>query len=183
MTGPHPVDGAPIPAGRGDAPFDLVLLDRDGTINVRVVDDYVRRPEDLVLLPGAAQAIRALNAAGCRVAVVTNQRGVSRGLMSLGDVDEVHDRLAVLLEAEGARLDAVLTCPHAVGECGCRKPLPGLLREAFRRAPWARPDRSLLVGDSESDLEAARAAGVPSRLVVDGRTSLLDVVLGALGPA
>lgn len=181
MTGPHPGDGPPIPAGAPGAPFDLVLLDRDGTINVRVVDDYVRRAADLVLLPGAAKAIRALNDVGCRVVVVTNQRGVSRGLMTLADLDAVHDQLVTLLGAEGARVDAVLTCPHGTGECGCRKPLPGLVDEALRRAPWARPERSLLVGDSQSDLDAAQAAGVPSRMVVDGGQSLLDVVLSVLG--
>lgn len=183
MTGPHPADGPPIPPAGVGAPFDLVLLDRDGTLNVQVVDDYVREPGGLRLLPGAAAAVGRLRAAGCRVVVVTNQRGVSRGLMTLADLDAVHGRLEEGLAAQGAALDAVLSCVHAAGECGCRKPAPGLLDEAFRRAPWAARERSVLVGDSGSDLAAARAAGVPARRVgpAGAVPSLLDVVTDLLG--
>lgn len=159
------------------SPFDLVLLDRDGTINVQVVGDYVRRPEDLVLLPGAAEAIALLNAVGCPVVVVTNQRGVARGLMSSADVDAVHERLGELLAEADARVDAVLVCPHEAGTCRCRKPAPGLLEEALRLVPGARRERCLLVGDSTTDIEAARALGVPG-VLVGGTTgpTLLDVV-------
>lgn len=183
MTGPHPADGPPIPPAGEGAPFDLVLLDRDGTLNVQVVGDYVREPDTLHLLPGAARAVARLRAAGCRVVVVTNQRGVARGLMSLADLDAVHDRLGRLLAEHGADLDAVLSCPHEVGECRCRKPAPGLVDEALRRAPWARRGRCVLVGDTDSDLAAARAAGVAALRVGaggDGPT-LLDVVGELLG--
>ncbi|MFC5722375.1 D-glycero-alpha-D-manno-heptose-1,7-bisphosphate 7-phosphatase [Streptomyces gamaensis] len=136
------------------------FLDRDGTVNVKPPDgQYVTSPGELVLLPGAAEAVRRLNAAGRRVVLVTNQRGVARGLMTREDVAAVHRRLAEMLRAGGAFLDACYICPHEVGRCGCRKPLPGLLRAAARDFPDIDPAHSVMIGDSESDVLAGKAAG------------------------
>lgn len=143
-----------------DAPFDLVLLDRDGTLNERVVDGYVTGPEELVLLPGAAEAVARLTRTGCRTVLVTNQRGIDRGLMTRADLEAVHARLVETLAAAGGRLDAIAVCPHGEGRCACRKPQDGLFREALRRARWADPDRCLMVGDMPSDLEPAAGLGI-----------------------
>lgn len=153
--GPEVLD----PAEPG-APFDLVLLDRDGTLNERVVDGYVTRPEELVLLPGAAEAVARVTRAGCRTVLVTNQRGIDRGLMTRADLEEVHARLAQELSAAGGHLDAIAVCPHGEGACACRKPLDGLFREALGRAPWAQPGRCLMVGDMPSDLDPASGLGI-----------------------
>lgn len=163
---------------RAGAPFDLVLLDRDGTLNERVVDGYVTRPRDLVLLPGAAAAVAALTRAGCRTVVVTNQRGISRGLMDRTDLEAVHARLAQDLAAAGGRLDAIAVCPHAEGGCRCRKPLDGLFREALARSPWAQPARCLMIGDMPSDLTPAAGLGMWTSRVADGRG--IDEVVRAL---
>lgn len=166
------------PAGRG-APFDLVLLDRDDTLNVRVLGGYVTRPEDLVLLPGAAAAVARFTGAGCRTVLVTNQRGIARGLMTRADLAAVHQRLHAGLAARGGHLDAVVICPHAEGECACRKPRDGMLREALARAPWARPQRCVMIGDRPDDLEPATGLGMrtervgPDRSVADVATVLL----------
>lgn len=182
--GPEVLDPA-----RADAPFDLVLLDRDGTLNVRVADGYVTRPEDLVLLPGAARAVARVTAAGCRTVLVTNQRGLARGLMSRTDLEAVHARLADQLSAAGGRLDAVAVCPHGEGECRCRKPLDGLFREALRHAPWATAARCVMIGDMPSDLEPARGLGMQAVQVtpqdgVEGRLAhLLTAAPGRTGPA
>lgn len=146
-------------------PFDLVLLDRDGTLNVRVPDAYVTRPDELQLLPGASEAVAALTAAGCRTVVVTNQRGIARGLMDRTDLLAVHARLRELLAADGGRIDAIAVCPHERGACRCRKPLDGLLVEALRRAPWADPARCVVVGDMPSDLEPAIGLGMRAERV------------------
>lgn len=143
-----------------DAPFDLVLLDRDGTLNERVVDGYVTGPEQLVLLPGAVEAVARVTRSGCRTVLVTNQRGIDRGLMTRADLEGVHARLADELAAAGGRLDAIAVCPHGEGACACRKPLDGLFREALRRAPWAEPGRSLMIGDMPSDLDPAAGLGI-----------------------
>src|SRR5699024_8953097 len=113
---------APAAAG---APFDLVLLDRDGTLNERVVDGYVTSPDGLVLLPGAADAVARITRAGCPTVLVTNQRAIARGLLGRGGLEEVHSRLEAELSMAGGRLDAAVVCPHAAGECACRKPADG----------------------------------------------------------
>lgn len=137
----------------------LVLLDRDGTINVKAPEgEYVASPADLVLLPGAAAAVARVNRAGIPVALVTNQRGIARGVMSQGDVDAVHVRLAEALAAEGAHLDSVHVCPHAHDACECRKPRPGMLLEALARFA-VDPGEAVIVGDAASDVEAGRRAG------------------------
>lgn len=167
-----------LSASRADAPFDLVLLDRDGTLNVRVPDGYVTRPDDLELLPGAAAGVGMLTDAGCTTVLVTNQRGISRGLMDRSDLVAVHDRLSQLLAPAGGRVDAIVVCPHATGACACRKPLDGLFREALARAPWADPRRCLMVGDMPSDLEPAIGLGMRAERV--GPQRRLDVVAARL---
>lgn len=181
--GPEALD--PVVPG---APFDLALLDRDGTLNERVVDGYVTSPEELVLLPGAADAVARITRAGCRTVLVTNQRAIARGLLGRGDLEEVHARLGAELSAAGGRLDAVVVCPHAAGECACRKPADGLFREALARAPWADPARCLMVGDMSSDLEPATGLGMQTVRVgpgapIDGAVEgLLDAPPGADRP-
>lgn len=139
-----------------------VFLDRDGTINAKAPEgEYVTGPERVRLLPGAASAIRRCNELGALVIVVTNQRGISRGRMSEEDLEAVHARLAALIAQQaGGRVDAFLHCPHDEGECDCRKPRPGLLRQALRRFPEIDLSRSVLIGDAPSDVEAGRRLGV-----------------------
>ena len=137
------------------------FLDRDGTLNVKAPEgDYVKGPEELELLPGAAEAVALLNREGLRVVVVTNQRGVARGLMTLEDVAAVHAALERGLAAAGAHLDAIFFCPHERGECDCRKPGTGLFEQAREAEPDIDFSRSVMVGDAPSDVEAGRAAGM-----------------------
>ncbi|MDT4894518.1 MAG: D-glycero-D-manno-heptose 1,7-bisphosphate phosphatase, partial [Pseudonocardiales bacterium] len=113
------------------ARWHTVFLDRDGTINVKAAEgEYVTDPNAVELLPGAAAAIRRLNESGRMVVVVSNQRGVARGVFSRVQLDAVTGRLVRLLAAEGAHVDAFYYCTHGQGECDCRKPLPGLLLRA-----------------------------------------------------
>jgi D-glycero-D-manno-heptose 1,7-bisphosphate phosphatase len=109
------------------------FLDRDGTIIHDV--DYISRPEDVRLLPGAAEAIRSLNAANLPVVVVSNQSGIGRGYFSYEDYERVQTRIENVLRAEGAHLDATYICPHAPVDppaCSCRKPAVGLFEQAAR---------------------------------------------------
>lgn len=175
--GPETLD--PPPRG---APFDLVLLDRDGTLNERVVDGYVTIPDRLVLLPGAAAAVARITGSGSRTVLVTNQRAVARGLLDRSGLGAVHTRLAAELTAAGGWLDAVAVCPHGQGECACRKPADGLFREALARAPWADPARCLMIGDMPGDLEPAAGLGMQTLRVGDGAPidAEVDRLLGAL---
>ena len=148
---------------------DAVLLDRDGTINVKAPEgEYITSPGQLLLLPGAAAAIRRLNAAGVPVAVVTNQRGIALGRMTEADLAAVHRRLADLLAAHGAHVDAIFHCPHDTGTCGCRKPGTAMLEWARDRLGLASLRGAVVIGDAATDIQAGRAAGARTILLSDG---------------
>lgn len=165
------------PPGPG-APYDVVLLDRDGTLNVH--EPGYRTPGDFELLPGAAAAVAALTRSGCRVAVVTNQRGIASGVLDWDDVIGVNTELLDAVETEGGSIDDFRLCPHAEDECGCRKPRPGLIEALFVENPHLHCERSVMVGDSAGDAGAAAAAGV--RFVrVDSEVGLAGVLDSLLG--
>jgi D-glycero-D-manno-heptose 1,7-bisphosphate phosphatase len=145
-----------------------VFLDRDGTINVKAPEgQYVTSPADLVLLPGAAQAVARLNAAGMRTVLVTNQRWLSGPSGNSARYAAIHARLTQLLAAEGAWLDAAYHCPHSPGTCDCRKPHPGMLLRAAGELRFEL-DSAVIIGDSDSDLLAGRAAGTSTILLRSG---------------
>jgi len=143
-----------------------VFVDRDGVINRRLPGDYVRAWDQFRFLPGARAGLRLLREAGHLLVVITNQRGIGRGLMSEADLAEVHRRMQVELVRAGAGVDAILHCPHDLSEgCDCRKPKPGMIERALERFAID-VARSWVVGDSLSDLEAGRAVGIRGILVV-----------------
>lgn len=155
---------------------DVVLLDRDGTINVKAREgNYITSPEQVQLLPGAGEAIRALNEAGVPVVVVTNQRGIALGRMTERTVNLVHERLADLLLEHGATMDEVFHCPHEKALCMCRKPGTLMLRRAQWRLGLATLRGSAMIGDSTSDVEAGQRVGA--------RTILLSRGVGTSAPA
>jgi D-glycero-D-manno-heptose 1,7-bisphosphate phosphatase len=162
-----------------------VFLDRDGTINAKAaVGQYVTSPTEVALLPGAAKAVAMLNAAGLRTILVTNQRWLSEQSADPGRYASVHSRLEQLLGFEGARLDAAYYCPHARDTCDCRKPRPGMLRRAARQHNFDLAG-AVIVGDSNTDLLAGRAAGTSTILLRasgDG-IGLADAVVGDLSAA
>lgn len=158
------------------------FLDRDGTINHKAsAGSYVLAPDQLELLPGACTAIRRLNEAGWRTVVVTNQRGIARGLMSEDDLRRVHERLLELLGECGATIDRIYHCPHEVGTCDCRKPGTGLLERAREDDPEIAFERAVLIGDSQIDVDAGRAAGI--KTVAIGSTSGASHQAADLGEA
>jgi D-glycero-D-manno-heptose 1,7-bisphosphate phosphatase len=161
-----------------------VLLDRDGVINVDQ-DGYVTCWSQFRLLAGAIEGLRQLTAAGYRLAVVTNQAAVGRGLASADEVDELNARMVSTLAEGDVRIDTVLCCPHAPEEgCACRKPQPGLLVEAARRLGVV-PADTCVIGDWVDDIAAARAAGCAVPILVmtgRGRRALPLVRAAGLGP-
>jgi D-glycero-D-manno-heptose 1,7-bisphosphate phosphatase len=150
------------------------FFDRDGVLNVD--HGYTHKPDDLVFIEGAPEAVRALNEAGYLVIVVTNQAGVARGYYTEEDVAIFHAAMSAELANHGARIDAYYHCPyHAEGEveryCVAnhpdRKPNPGMIERACKDWPVDRA-RSFLIGDRQSDMEAAAAAGIPGWLYQGG---------------
>ena len=143
-----------------------IFLDRDGVINRRLPGDYVRSWDQFRFLPGARAGLRLLREAGHLLVVITNQRGIGRGLMSEEDLADLHRRMQVELVRAGAGVDAIFHCPHDLGEnCTCRKPRPGMIERALEHFAIDIA-RSWVVGDSLSDLEAGRAVGIRGILVV-----------------
>lgn len=144
----------------------FVLLDRDGTINEEI--GYVLSPDELRLLPGAAEAIRRLRGLGLGVVVVTNQSPVGRGWMTEEDLAAVHDRLRELLRSRGADVDAIEHCPHAPGEgCRCRKPGTGMVERAAATLGFE-PSASFVVGDHAGDMAMGRSVGARTVFVLTG---------------
>src|SRR5579875_947353 len=146
--------------------IEYVFLDRDGVLNRKPPNGrYVTCWEDLALLPGVEDAVAELNRSGRKVIVVTNQRGIALGLYSRQDLDRLHERLQQHLEAHGARLDGIYVCPHDEGQCNCRKPQTGLFEQALRDFPAARPENSLMAGDSWRDVEAGTRLGMKTAFI------------------
>ncbi len=140
-----------------------VFLDRDGVINRKAPEgEYIAHWSEVEILPGVEEAIAALNRSGRRVMVVSNQRGIALGLYTAADVEAIQTKLQEHLAGFGARVDAFYFCPHDEGECDCRKPGTGMFLQAFRDFPGAKANNSVMIGDSISDIEAARALGMRS---------------------
>jgi D-glycero-D-manno-heptose 1,7-bisphosphate phosphatase len=147
----------------------VVFLDRDGTI----IEDrhYLSRPEEVKLLPGAADAIARINAQVIPVIVVTNQSGIARGIFTVEDHKRVTQRLDDLLREHGAHLDASYFCPHAPEDgCDCRKPGTLLFRQAAHDHPEIDLARALYLGDKLRDLEPGLTLGGDAVLVPSPET-------------
>jgi D-glycero-D-manno-heptose 1,7-bisphosphate phosphatase len=154
------------------------FIDRDGVVNELVLDPRTGLPEsplrveDVVLIPGAADALKRLAGAGWLLVGVSNQPAAAKGTVSVAQLEEVQARVVQLLGAEGASFDAFHMClhhpdgvvPELSGDCECRKPAPGMLLEAARQlaidlqASW-------MIGDTDSDVLAGGAAGCQTVLV------------------
>lgn len=153
-------------AAQGDGP--VVLIDRDGVIN-RNLDNGVMSWEAFEFLPGALEALALLKRRGMRVAVVTNQANVGRGRLTRAQLDEIHRRMAERVVDAGGLIEAIFVCEHTAEDgCPCRKPAPGLLLKAAEQLELSLPD-TFVIGDHESDVAAARAAGARHVLVLSGR--------------
>jgi len=151
----------------------LLLCDRDGVIN-QDSEHYIKSPGEFTPIPGSVEALAQLSQAGWRIAVVTNQSGLARGLFTLSTLHAIHQKLHRLVQSAGGRIDAIFLCPHGPdAKCSCRKPAPALFQQALARFHVAASD-ALAVGDSLRDLEGAAAAGVPAVLVRTGNGLLTE---------
>ena len=150
-----------------------VFLDRDGTVNEEV--DFLTDPGQLRLIPGAGAAVRSLNRRNLPVCIISNQSGVARGFLTEGDLGPIHARLREALAAEGAAVDRIYYCPHHPTEgiapyrtaCECRKPAPGMVLQGARELGLD-PRRSFVVGDRIVDVQAGKAVGARTILVLTG---------------
>jgi D-glycero-D-manno-heptose 1,7-bisphosphate phosphatase len=158
-----------VPASAGNWPhMKLVILDRDGVINYDSAQ-FIKNPAEWKPIPGSLEAIAALNQAGYRVAIASNQSGIGRGLFDMTTLNAIHDKMQRALAQAGGRIDALFYCPHAAeSNCSCRKPKPGMHEEIARRFGVdlkGVPN----VGDSLRDLEAGFLLGCEPILVRTGK--------------
>jgi histidinol-phosphate phosphatase family protein len=157
-----------------------VFLDKDGTLLVNV--PFNVRPRDMKLTPRAGPALRSLHGAGYELIVVTNQSGVARGYFGESALPAVRNNLARMARGAGAVIAGFYYCPHHpdgivreyAKECRCRKPAPGLLRQAARDRGLSLSD-SWLVGDTLDDVEAGHAAGCRAILLDNGGETVWHV--------
>lgn len=120
--------------------------------------------------PGSLEAIARLNRVGYKVLVATNQSGVARGLYDINMLDKIHEKMQKMLKELGGHIDGVFFCPHGPDDnCDCRKPKPGLLKQIEKQFNWSlKENKTLCIGDSLRDLEAAFAIGAKPVLVLTG---------------
>ena len=143
-----------------------VFLDRDGTINTEV--DYLKSVKDLRLIKNTAKAIRILNQNQIKVIIVTNQSGISRGLFSIDDLENVHNELKRRLHRKGAYIDAIYYCPHHPDdECSCRKPKSGMFKLAAKDFDL-KLNKCYIIGDKLTDIKAANNISAKGILVKTG---------------
>lgn len=137
----------------------ILLLDRDGTINVKAPDKgYIFSPGQFHFLPGVVDALSELSKDGFRFMVITNQAGVAKGLYSEDDVNATHQYMCNELAGRGIYIDDVIFCPHYNSDCECRKPEPGMFNALAQRHNLTLPEL-IYVGDDPRDMMAANRAG------------------------
>ena len=148
-------------------PYDALLLDRDGVINVLRPGDYVKSIAEFVFCDGALEALSRLNPLFRRIVIVSNQRGVGRGVMSAADLEAIHEWMCARIREAGGRIDRIYVCTATEDSDPRRKPNTGMLDEVRADFPDIDFRRSRLAGDSDSDMLLARRAGIPAIRIND----------------
>jgi len=142
------------------APYSTILLDRDGTINVQLLGDYVKCPEEFEFIPGAVDAIVAMNKAGKKVYIITNQRGVGKGLMTEQDLAAVHDYMLNSLRQAGGHIDGIYYSTAVDSSDPRRKPQTGMWQQLLREHPEVKHEQTLMIGDGDVDEAFAHNASI-----------------------
>lgn len=138
-----------------------LFLDRDGVLNRRLVGDYVKSPDELEVLEGVKEAVDELGTVFGRIVVVTNQRGIALRQMTEGDLEKVRIAFLARLGASAPKIDAIYYCPHDRHDgCDCRKPGPGMAHQAQGDFPEIDFNKSIIVGDADSDMQFGRNLGM-----------------------
>ena len=146
----------------------LVILDRDGVINYDSAA-FIKTPDEWKPIPGSLEAIAHLTQAGYRVVVATNQSGIGRGLLDMGALNAINDKMCKAAIQAGGRIDAMFFCPHAnTDNCNCRKPATGMFKEIADRF-GVELNGVPAIGDSLRDLQTAAAVGAIPILVLTGK--------------
>lgn len=145
---------------------NIVFLDRDGVINKKAADHhYISRVEDFMLNDGIFDLLSQYNQDGFEFIVITNQRGIARGLFTENDLDSIHKHMAKLFFDNGIKILDIFYCPHNIDSCECRKPKPGLLQQAVEKYD-INLEHSILISDSLEDAEMGEHFGIGENIYV-----------------
>lgn len=142
-----------------------VFFDRDGIINKKAPEhDYIKNWDEFAIIPEIINVMKHVQSKGYKIIIVTNQRGIARGLMTINDLSNIHNNLKEKLSKHGVIITDIFFCPHGYNDdCKCRKPKPGMLIEA-KKLYEIDFKKSFLVGDSNSDIIAANSVNMKSIL-------------------
>lgn len=145
-------------------PFDkswTLFLDRDGVINKKIDNDYVKRWEDFHFLPGVTDALKKFNAVFGKIVIVTNQQGIGKGVFTEKDLEATHDNMVQEIIRQGGRIDRIYFCPALHSENSPnRKPNTGMGMQAIKEFPEIDLERAVIVGDSITDMQFGRTLGM-----------------------
>lgn len=150
-----------------------LFLDRDGVINVRIIDGYVTNIEDFEFLPNVIEAFKIFKDKFKRIIIVTNQQGVGKGIMTNEDVRNVHSYMVHEIESKGGKIDGVYFCPQLKSDPdNYRKPNPMMAYYAKNEFPDIDLQKSIMIGDMNSDVEFGKNAGMKTIFVGDNELTL-----------
>ena len=150
-----------------------LFLDRDGVINVRIIDGYVTKTEEFEFLPNVIEAFKIFKNKFKRIIIVTNQQGVGKGIMTKEDVESVHEYMIQEIENQGGRIDKVYFCPQLKSIAdNYRKPSPKMAYFAKDDFPEIDLSKSIMVGDMNSDIEFGKNAGMKTIFVGNNELKL-----------
>jgi len=153
-----------------------LFLDRDGVINKRLMDDYVKNVEEFEFLPGVTEAFKKFSEIFGKIFIITNQRGIAREIMTEQDLESVHNFMINCIKNSGGRIDKIYFCPHDRDEnCGCRKPDIGSALKAKQDFPEVDFNKSIMVGDTSSDIQFGENAGMYTIKVTNKDTKIFSV--------
>ena len=156
--------------------YTTLFLDRDGVINKKLEGRYVSRWEEFEFIPNTLQAVNILSKLFKRIFIVTNQQGIGKGIMSQNDLLFLHQRMIKEVEKASGKIDKIYFCPHLEKDnCNCRKPKTGMIEKAILDFPEIEVKNAYLIGDSPSDIQVGKLAGLHT-VKVDDKFTLYDWV-------
>lgn len=141
-------------------PYDTLLLDRDGTINVHLIGDYVKNWNEFEFIPGVLDTMPLLAQHFKHIIIVTNQRGIAKGKYTEVDLADIHQHMVEDIKNAGGRIDGIYYCTSLTGEDNRRKPGTGMFEDILRDYPDVDPSKTLMVGDGDVDKEFAQNCGI-----------------------
>lgn len=138
----------------------FAFIDRDGVVNKKAAEhEYICRVEDFVFNDGIVEMLSRLQNEGFRLVIITNQRGIARGLVSESAVQAIHCHMKNFLEKKGVSIADIFYCPHDIGKCSCRKPAPGMLQKAIEKHKFNKHE-SIIISDSKDDIDMGLSFGL-----------------------